>query len=190
MSGKVTTNGQLWVTESGDAACGGNTWASTFVESLRYVTELALFNQKTDGVIFHNTLASSAYGLLDAETHEPRPQYWAALIYSKLAGTTVYDTHEELIEGGLVFAHNRKDGKDGICYIVVNNSKTDATCVEVPVCETYVLTSDAIRSLDIQLNGMVLKMVDDTTLPDLSGEKREAGAIEIPPCSVAFIVTE
>ena len=97
----------MWVTESADAACGGNTWASTFVETLRYVEELALFNINTEGIIFHNTLASSAYGLLDAETHEPRPQYWGALLYSKLAGTTVYDTKIERVEGAHVFAHSR-----------------------------------------------------------------------------------
>lgn len=190
MRDKYMPGAPMWITESADAACGGNTWASTFVESLRYVTELAVFNQRTDGVIFHNTLASSAYGLLDAETHEPRPQYWAALLYSKLAGTTVYDTHEKLVEGGLVFAHNRKDGKDGVCYIIVNNSKTESTAVNVPTCETYILSSDTIRSLDIQLNGTVLKMVNDTTLPELNGEKREAGVVELPPCSVSFIVTE
>lgn len=187
---KFTPGAPMWVTESADAACGGNTWAPTFVESLRYVNELALFNQRTDGIIFHNTLASSAYGLLEAETHNPRPQYWAALLYSKLAGTTVYDTHEPLEEGAHVFAHNRKDGKAGVCYIVINNSRTDVTTVKVPACEKYVLTSDALRSLDIQLNGTVLKMVDDVTLPDLKGEKTEAGKIELPPVSVTFLITE
>lgn len=190
MRDKYMPGAPMWITESADAACGGNTWASTFVESIRYVTELALFNQRTDGIIFHNTLASSAYGLLEAETHNPRPQYWAALLYSKLAGTTVYDTHEELIEGAHVFAHSRKDKKDGICYIIVNNSRTDVTTIEVPVCEKYVLSSDAIRSLDIQLNGTVLQMVDDITMPEINGEKTEAGKIELPPCSITFIVTE
>ena len=34
------------------------------------------------------------------------------------------------------------------------------------------------------------KMVDDTTLPELNGEKRAAGVVELSPCSVSFIVTE
>lgn len=187
---KYTPNAPMWVTESADAACGGNTWAPTFVESLRYVNELALFNQKTEGVIFHNTLASSAYGLLEAETHNPRPQYWAALLFSRLAGTTVYDTHEPLVEGAHVYAQSRKDGKAGFCYIIINNSRTDVTTVDTPACEKYVLTSDALRSLDIYLNGDIIQMIDDTTLPELKGEQTAAGKLELPPCSVTFLVTE
>ena len=179
----------MWVTESADAACGGNTWASTFVETLRYVEELALFNQNTNGVIFHNTLASSAYGLLDAETHEPRPQYWGALLYSKLAGTTVYDTGITRQEGAHVFAHNRKDGKPGYCYILINNSQKETTNVNVGACDRYTLTAPTLRCLDIQLNGTTLKMVDEETLPELNGV-HETGSITLPPCSVTFLVTE
>ncbi len=180
----------MWVTESADAACGGNTWAPTFVEALRYVEELALFVQRTDGIIFHNTLASSAYGLLEAETYHPRPQYWAALLYSKLAGETVYDTKMERMEGAHVFAHSRKDGKNGICYIVINNSRKESTLANVPDCLQYMLTSDEIRGMDIQLNGEVLQMKDEKTMPEITGKVIKSGVVELPPCSVTFFVTE
>lgn len=188
MRDKYMPGAPMWVTESADAACGGNTWAPTFVETLRYVEELALFNQQTDGILFHNTLASSAYGLLDAETHEPRPQYWGALLYSRLAGTTVYDTHEELIEGAHVFAHSRKDGKEGACYIIINNSRTEETEVVVPECERYTLTAEHLRSQEIMLNGTPLYMEDETTMPQLKGKKEESGTILLPPCSVNYIL--
>ncbi|MGL4949241.1 MAG: beta-glucuronidase, partial [Anaeroplasmataceae bacterium] len=50
---------EMWVTESGDAGCGGNTWASTFTDTFRTFDEFGLFSKTTNGVIFHNTLASS-----------------------------------------------------------------------------------------------------------------------------------
>ena len=106
---KYAPGAEMWVTESADAACGGNTWGPTFVETIRYVDELARFNVNTKGIIFHNTLASSAYGLLDADTHMPRPQYWGALLYSRLAGTTVYDTKEEIREGAHCLLYTSSD---------------------------------------------------------------------------------
>ena len=35
--------GQMWVTESGDAGGGGNTWASTYLDVLRTLNELGSF---------------------------------------------------------------------------------------------------------------------------------------------------
>ena len=68
-----------WVTESGDAG-GGDTWASTYLDVLRTLNELGEFATITDGIIFHNTLASSDYGFLDHRTHDPRPNYFAVLL--------------------------------------------------------------------------------------------------------------
>ena len=61
---KYVPNGQMWVTESGDAGCGGNTWASTYADVPRTLNELGEFSTITSGVIFHNTMASSDYGYL------------------------------------------------------------------------------------------------------------------------------
>ncbi|MGL5693850.1 MAG: hypothetical protein ACRCXA_07225, partial [Peptostreptococcaceae bacterium] len=187
---KYMPNAPMWVTESADGACGGNTWAPTFVETIRYIDELARFNTKTEGVIFHNTLASSAYGFLEEGTHDPRPQYWGAVLYSKLAGTTVYDTHEEIVEGAHIYAHSRKDGKDGVCYICINNSRTEETIVNIPKCERYTLSADHLRSKDIKLNGEVLKMIDDKTIPEFVGIKEEKGSINLQPCTITFLVVD
>ena len=63
----------MWVTESGDAGDGGNTWASTYLDVLRTLNELGGFAAITNGVIFHNTLASSDYSFLASEVFDPRP---------------------------------------------------------------------------------------------------------------------
>jgi heparanase len=56
----------LWVTETADAACGGNAWASTFLDSFRYLDQLGRLAKKGVQVVIHNTLASSDYGLLES----------------------------------------------------------------------------------------------------------------------------
>ena len=107
---KYCPGGQMWVTESGDAGGGGDTWASTYLDVFRTLNELGEFATLTDGVIFHNTLAASDYAFLAREVFDPRPNYFAVLLWNRLMGTTVYDSGEPLREGARVFVHSRRDG--------------------------------------------------------------------------------
>ena len=186
---KYCPGAQLWVTESGEAACGGSTWASTYLDVIRTVNELGRFATLTDGIIFHNTLASSDYGWLDHATHLPRPSYWATLLWTKLMGTTVYDTKEPLREGARVYAHSRKDGKEGVAYVIINNSVTEETIVELPKnAQRYTLSAPAIRATEILLNGTKLEMVNDTTLPEFVPVEEKAGTIALAPATVTFLI--
>lgn len=180
---------EMWVTESADAGCGGNTWGSTYLDVIRYADELARFCTITDGVIFHNTLTSSDYGLLDHKDHSPRPNYWLALLWNRLVGTTVYDTGEEIREGAHVYAHSRKDGREGYVYILINNSKTEKTPVEIPVAgDRYTLSAVSLRSREIMLNGKTLELNGEYGLPELAPEQVAAGVLELAPATVTFLV--
>ena len=187
---KYVPGGQMWVTESGDAGGGGNTWGSTFMDVFRTLNELGEFATVTDGVIFHNTLASSDYGFLKHGTFEPRPNYFAVLLWNRLMGKTVYATGEALREGAHVFAHSRKDGKDGVAYLVINNSKTDSTTLELPSdAVVYTLTGkDGLRSRVMQLNGRDLVLGENDERPCLCGAEVQTGALELPASSCSFIV--
>ena len=186
---KYVPGGQMWVTESGDAGCGGNTWAPTYADVPRTLNELGQFCTVTDGVIFHNTLASSAYGFLQHGTFEPRPNYFAVKLWNELMGDTCYATGEKIREGAHVYAHSRKDGKAGYVYLIINNS-TEATTVELPkAAEVYALTGNGkFRSRTMLLNGRELVLGENDAQPDLSGETVEAGTLEIAPYGCTFIV--
>ena len=120
----------------------------------------------TDGIIFHNTLAASDYAFLAREVFDPRPNYFAVLLWNRLMGTTVYDTGEPAREGAHVYAHSRKDGQSGACYLIINNSTTDATTVELPQdAVRYTLSADALRSPVMKLNGRELVWVKTTPCP-------------------------
>ena len=183
---KYVPGGQMWVTESGDAGCGGNTWASTYVDVPRTLNELGEFATITDGVIFHNTLASSDYGFLKHGTFVPRPNYFAVLLWNRLMGRTVYASGEQIREGAHVYAHSRKDGKDGYAYLVINNS-AETTTVELPgEAEAYVLCGkDKLRSRVMQLNGKDLVLGENDQLPTLEGLK-VSGTVELPAYGCAF----
>src|SRR5437763_1113488 len=98
----------LWVTEMADAGCGGNPWASTFLDTFRYLDQHATLAQQGVRVVAHNTLAASDYGLLDETTFAPRPNYWAALLWKRLMGTTVLKPASTPAEGLRVYAHCMK----------------------------------------------------------------------------------
>jgi len=186
---RYVPGGQMWVTESGDAGCGGNTWASTFIDVFRTLNELGEFCTITDGVIFHNTLASSDYGYLKHGTFEPRPNYFAVLLWNTLMGTTVYETGEEIREGAHVYCHSRRDGKDGCVYLIINNSN-EVTTVSLPKdAERYTLSGDGkLRSRKMQLNGKALELGEGDTLPELKGVPQAAGEVELAPQTCTFFV--
>jgi len=58
----------IWLTETGEAACGGNPWASTFLDTFRYLDQLGRLAKAGVQVVMHNTLAASDYGMLDERT--------------------------------------------------------------------------------------------------------------------------
>ena len=186
---KYCPNGEMWVTESGDAGGGGNTWASTYVDVFRTLNELGGFSKLTNGIIFHNTLASSDYGFLDHSTFEPRPNYFAVLLWTRLMGNTVYESEIPTQEGAHVYCHSSKD-ESGKTYLVINNSKTDTTKVTLPKeADMYLLSAEFIRSQTMLLNGRPLVLGENNELPNLDPVRVE-GEIELPPATCTFFVVK
>jgi len=185
---KYCPGGEMWVTESGDAGGGGDTWASTYLDVFRTLNELGEFASVTDGVIFHNTLASSDYGYLKHGTFVPRPNYFAVLLWNKLMGTTVYDSETPISEGAHVFCHSRRDGKEGTAWLVINNSTTETTNVELPKdADAYVLSADGLRASVMKLNGKDLVLGENDELPELAPVK-VSGKVELAPATCAYFV--
>lgn len=187
---KYCYGGEMWVTESGDAGAGGHTWASTYLEVPRTLNEIASFATITNGVIFHNTLASSDYGWLKHGTFDPRPSYFSVILWKKLMGNTVYESTIPVEMGSHVFAHSRTDGKDGIAYLVINNSKSNNTIVELPCeAEIYSLSckNNNLRSRTMLLNDKELFLNENNDLPEMKPVKVK-DKLEIKPGGCAFIL--
>ena len=104
-------------------------------------------------------------------------------------GTTVYDSEIAIQEGAHVFCHSRKDGKDGCVYLVINNSLTDTTKVELPKeALRYTLCGNGnVRNTSIYLNGKELTLGENDELPELKGET-VSGKVTLTPGSCAFFV--
>jgi len=176
----------IWLTETADAACGGNPWAATFLDCFRYVEQLGKLAKEGVQVVMHNTLSASEYGLLNQDTHEPRPNYWTALLWSRFMGTEVYDAGSST-PGVDLFIHNLKKKQDGRALLIVNTLNTSAA-VNVPsVAEKYTLTAKELQSKKIQLNGQELSLTANDQLPVIKGKTIKKGVVQIPPYSITFL---
>jgi len=184
---KYVLGSPVWVTESGDAGAGGNMWVSTYLDVLRTLNELGSFAAITDGVIFHNTLASSDYGFLEHGSFKPRPNYFAVLLWNRLMGTTVFDCGNPNVEGAHIYCHSRRDGKAGVVYLVINNSLTETTAIHLPKqAEQYTLCAETLRSTIMTINGIPLTKPE--LLRDLPKRTQAEGTIEVAPGTCTFFV--
>jgi len=176
----------LWVTETADTGCGGNPWASTFRDTFRFLSQRGRLAQQGVGLIAHNTLAASDYGLLDEKTLEPRPNYWAAVLWRRLMGTTVLSPGAKAGDDLYLYAHSMRDHSGGVTVLAINAGAT-ARELKVPLAgERYTLTARDLDSTTVELNGHELRAGADGTLPRIAAIKVRAGRIMLPPASITF----
>ncbi len=178
----------LWITETADAACGGNPWASTFLDTFRYLIEHASLARRDVKVIMHNTLAASDYGLLDQNTFEPRPDYWATLLWHKLMGTTVLDPKVSAIANVYVYAHCLGHKPGGVALLVINADRQRNLDLNVTTAsERYTLTAKQLEDSTVELNAKQLQLTTSGDLPQLNGEAVNPGRVSFAPTSITFL---
>ncbi len=179
----------LWLTETGETACGGNPWASTFIDSFRYLEQLGRLAKLGVQVVMHNTLAASDYALIDEETLEPRPSYWAAVLWRTLMGTTVLDAGPSPAPGVHVYAHCLAGKPGGVALLAVNTDRSVARDLAVPMRgDRYVLASaQGLLAHSVELNGSALALGKDGAVPPIRGVPTQAGAMALPAASMTFL---
>jgi len=178
----------LWITETADAACGGNPWASTFLDTFRYLVQHASLAQRGVRVIMHNTLASSDYGMLDEKTFAPRPNYWAALLWRRFMGVTVLGPQISPTPNLYVYAHCLRNHPGGVALLVINADGQQVHEVTlVPEAERYTLTAKQLQDRSVQLNGKMLQLNSDSNPPEFVGQPTRAGRISFAPASITFL---
>lgn len=179
---------QMWLNETAEAACGGDEIAGQFVDTFRFLNQLGTLAQKGVQVVMHNTLASSDYGLLDQHTLEPRPDYWAAVLWKRLMGPVVLDPGKSEDASVRIYAHCTPGKNGGVALVALNTDKEGARTITLPAAaERYTLTADGLTSTKVMLNGKVLDAAQDGSLPGMRGEHIKAGSVDLPAASVTFL---
>lgn len=179
----------LWLTETGEAGCGGDPWASEFLDSFRFMDQLGSLAQKSVKTVMVNTLASSDYGLLDETTLDPRPNFWAALLWKRTMGTRVLDPGPSPNASTRMYTQCAKESKGGVALLILNLDSTAEQTLQIPLAgERYTLSASDVFSKSVSLNGVELKTSSDGSLPKIAGLSFKAGAVRFAPLTITFIV--
>lgn len=178
----------MWNTETGQTACGGDRWASTFVDSFRYLDQLGWLAKRQVKVVMHNTLAASDYALIDEKTLTPRPNYWAALLWHDTMGTTVLDPGAAPSATVHLYAHCMKGHPGGVSMLALNLNRTEPQTLRLPTkAVRYTLSSPDLLSHTVQLNGKELALTLSGDVPVPSGTAVAAGNVRLPATSITFL---
>jgi len=177
----------IWLTETAQTACGGDRWASTFIDSFRYLNQLGSLAKAGVQVHLHNTLAASDYGLLDQKTFEPRPNYWAALLWRRMMGTTVLDAGASPSVNLHLYAHCLRGTPGGVALLAINADSAAQTLAVPKGAERYTVSAKELLSQTVELNGSELKLGEGDALPELKGLAVDGGQLSLEPATITFV---
>ncbi len=178
----------LWLTETAEAACGGNRWAATFLDTFRYLDQLGRLARAGVQIVMHNTLAASNYGLLDENTLTPRPNYWGALLWRQLMGTGVLDSGVPMRAGLHIHAHCQRGTPGGVTLLVINTDRDTSHTLQLGNdSERYTLEATDLQDAQVRLNDRTLALETGGELPRLESVQTSRGAVSIAPASISFL---
>jgi heparanase 1 len=178
----------MWLTETAQSSCGGDPWSSTFLDTFRFLDLLGRLAKHGVHTVMHNTLAQGDYSLIDGETMKPRPNYWAALLWRRLMGTTVLDADVPRLQGLHLYAQCRPGAPGAVTLLAINNSRNETTSLVLPVAaQRYTLSAGHLEDHEVQLNGRPLELQPDGELPQLRAQAARAGKVDLAPLTITFL---
>ena len=177
----------LWLSETSEAACGGNPWSADFLDSFRYLNQLGTLAQAGVAVVMHNTLIGSDYGLIDQQTLTPRPNYWAAVLWHRLMGTTVLEPATPAVPNLYVYAQCLADHPGGVALLVINADTTAEQTLTLPErAKRFTLSAAEMQGTQVQLNGKTLALTRSGNLPTIGGVSAQEGLVMLAPGTISF----
>ncbi|XP_066488393.1 heparanase-like [Tiliqua scincoides] len=196
---------KVWLGETASAYGGGAPQLSdTYISGFMWLDKLGLSARLGIDVVLRQAFfGAGSYHLVDAD-FEPLPDYWLSLLYKQLVGTKVLNVNltGEDPRKLRVYLHCTNDlhpkYRDGDITLFALNLYNSTKHLQLPSSfsnkqvDEYLLLpygKENILSKSIQLNGHVLKMLDDETLPNLTEKPLSPGSsLGLPAFSYGFYV--
>lgn len=176
----------IWLNETAQAACGGSPWASTFLDSFRYLNQLGALAQQGVQMVAHNTLAASDYALVDYDTMVPRPNYWAAVLWSRTMGQVVLAPPASPASALRLYAHCLPRKRGGVGLLALNIGATSQIIRFKGKGKSWLLTGDPLDTRQAKINGIAPTIDNRNRISGLSGTLVKR-ALVIPAGSIAFV---
>lgn len=199
----------VWLGETSSAYGGGAPGLSnTYIDGFMWLDKLGMSAKLGIDVVMRQALfGAGSYNLVDSD-FEPLPDYWLSLVFKNLVGSVVLDagfrsSKNVNVKNIRVYLHctNIKNPKYkmGDVTLFAMNLNKHTQQIQLPsflsgkfVDEYLLLPGEGgLLSTTVLLNGQVLKMVDEKTLPDLDGKQLEPGVpLILPAMSFGFFVVK
>uniref|UniRef100_A0A8D3CJ92 Heparanase n=1 Tax=Scophthalmus maximus TaxID=52904 RepID=A0A8D3CJ92_SCOMX len=203
----VSPGKKVWLGETSSAYGGGATGLSdTFVAGFMWLDKLGLGARLGLDVVMRQVfIGSGSYHLVD-DNLDPLPDYWLSVLYKRLVGPEVLKVEARSGSGRSrsvrVYLHcsNTHSYRRGAVTLMSMNLGEEPARISAPdlvstgTAEAFVLQAarsgeEGLDSRSVKLNGDVLKMLDDKTLPELRGRRLPpADRLQLPGFSLAFFV--
>ncbi len=175
----------MWNTETAQAACGGSPWASTFLDTFRYLNQNAVLAQLGLQAIQHNTLAASDYGLIDRDTMAPRPNYWAAVLWHRTMGSTVLASPKSPSPALRLYAQCQVGKPGGVTVLALNTGEAPQRLSLGGKALGWTMTGQPVDTRSVLINGKAPGLDANGQLTGLGGTAA-AGNVTVPGQAVAF----
>ncbi|XP_071971961.1 heparanase isoform X1 [Engystomops pustulosus] len=199
----------VWLGETSSAYGGGSPGLSnTYIDGFMWLDKLGMSAKLGIDVVMRQALfGAGSYNLVDSD-FEPLPDYWLSLVFKNLVGSIVLNattkSSNHVKVGNIrVYLHctniNNHKYKAGDVTLFALNLNNYTQEMKLPsflsgkfVDEYLLLPGDGgLLSTTVLLNGQVLKMVDEKTLPDLNGKQLLPGSsLTLPSMSFGFFVVK
>jgi hypothetical protein len=185
---RVAPGKPVWLTETAEAACGGNRWSSTFLDTFRYLDQLGRLAKAGVQVVMHNTLVGSDYGLLEEKSFRPRPNYWAALLWRRMMGTVVLESGVPIQRGLHVYAHCQRRKPGAVVLLVINNDPRKWRELVLPNSSArFTLDAATLQDVAVRMNGAVLTQDPLDRFPERAGIATSPGRVRFAPATITFL---
>jgi heparanase len=201
---------EVWLGETGNAQCGGEPGVSDrFVAGLWWLDQLALLARGGQRGVIRQTLIGSDYGLIDADTYRPNPDYYNSLLWKKLMGSRVLSVSASGDNPYLrLYAHCTPGASaragGSVSVLALNTHPREAAAFTLSgapsTAERFDLSAPTLDSRDLYLNGHRLELAAPEpaevpgapVLPELRGEPVVLGdrPVRVAPASYAFFVLD
>jgi len=189
---------QLWMGETGNAQCGGEPGVSDrFIASLWWMDQLGLLARHDHAVVVRQTLSGMNYGMLSEPDLEPRPDYWASVLWKRLMGRDVLPVEVDA-PTLRAYAHCTPDdvappGAYTLLAINLDPRRAVTLALDAPA-QSYIVTAPDVLGVETRLGGRTLA-VESTAgggvvIPELPPAPVATAEPRLPPTSFGFFVLD
>ena len=193
---------EVWMGEAGGAYNSGRPGVTNaFHSSFWYLDGFGVLAQRGQKTFCRQTLVGGNYGLLNTTLLTPNPDFYALLLWRSLMGQKVLNVTDDGSNVNVrAYAHcssssSSSSGTSGdVVVLLINLANTSTAEVLLNVGdaltarEDYVMSSTALSSQRVMLNGKYLDTGLDGEVPEMVGQMNHGNMLRLAPLTYGFFV--